>query len=515
LFLLFTTIATPLLNSGDDTFFMYTLGGGYGEAPSNLTQYNYGWNFILGAMVQRLFTLAPGINWYTIVLLFFHMAGCTAFLYVLFKRTKFLPALLLFFISFFFIETRQLLTLTYSGASFIAGAGAVFLCIHQLQQRKVFNISMVFALLLLVLAGMLRVQIIWLVIALFGTVAITLLAKQQLLRWVFAMLMAAGVLWGLNKLHEQYFINNVAGWQQQEKLRQALFYSYNRQLVSEIPEATFKDSTEQALFFAGFLYDSVNFNTERIIAIGKQITRNRGLASKQDRVSLYWFFIEMRVYILLFVLMTGYLLIHRKYGWVRRWLLSLLAYLAVHLYLFLFLKMTMPIHFGLLFFLWMSMTIHFTKQEHLIIQNKKLSVPLTIVLLLLGWVGVRFIKENNLNRERHQRFLCVMSELNSHPDKLFVATDDTFPVNYFYIWNTPGQYPAANILYKDRLITHTYLQTLKKYGITNLDEAMLHNEKVLLVGSILPALENVKQAKLSDPLPPFRCLQVRRLMRPE
>jgi hypothetical protein len=515
LFLLFTIIATPLLNSGDDTFLMYTLGGGYGEAPTDLAHYNYGWNFLLGGFAKRLFILLPGMNWYTVILLLFHSAGSAAFLYVLLKRNTLFTALLLFLIPFFFFEARQLLSLTYSGASLVAGAGASVLLIYQLGLKKIFNGNTFLAVLLLLLAGMLRLQIVWLVALLFASVAITLLNKQQLLRWGLTMLLVIGALWGLNKLHERYYSKNIPGWEQQEKFRQALFYSYNRQLVRELPAGTFKDSTEQELFFAGFLYDSVRFNAERVTAIGKQITRNRSLDNKDDCNGLYWFFIEMRVYILLFIVVLVSLFVQRKYLPVRKWLLAFLAALLIHSYLFIFLKITMAIHLGILFFLWMALAMQFTKEDRLFTGNKKFVVPLVLVLVLLfGWMGIRVWKENNGNKERYQRFLCAMGELNSHPDKLFVATDDAFPLNFFYIWNTPRQYPAANLLYKDRLITHTYLQTLKRFDITNLEDALVNNKKVLLPGKALPALEKGKQAAtLSAPLPGFQCLKVRQLNR--
>lgn len=515
LFLLFTIIATPLLNSGDDTFFMYTLGGGYGETPTDLTQYNYGWNFLLGAFTKRLFILLPGVNWYTIILLLFHGAGCVAFLYVLLKRNTLFTALFFFLISFFFFETRQLLLLNYTGASFVAGAGASVLLLDQLWKRKMVYSNTILAIFLLLLAGMLRLQIVWLVILLFGSVAITLLNKQQLLRWGLTMLLVIGALWGLNKLHEKYYSNNIQGWEQQERFRQALFYSYNRELVKELPAGIFKDSTEQELFFAGFLYDSVRFNTERVTAISKQITRNRSLGNKDDRNGLYWFFIEMRVYLLLFAAVLILLLVQQKYLPVRKWLLAFLTVLLIHSYLFIFLKITMAIHLGILFFLWMALAMQLTKDDRLFTGNKKLTVPLTLVVVLLfSWMGIRLWKENNLNKERYQRFLCAVGELNSQPDKLFVATDDAFPLNYFYIWNTPRQYPAANLLYKDRLITHTYLQTLKRFDITNLEDALVNNKKVLLLGRALPALEKGKQvATLSALLPGFRCLELRQLSR--
>lgn len=516
LFLLFNLLATSLLNSGDDTFLMYTVGGGYGEAPTNLLHYNYGWHAGLGWVVKSLFAAIPGANWYTITLLLFHVAGCTCILYTLLKRTN-LPAALFFFLAlFFFIEARQLLSLTYTGAALVAGAGAMCLLIHQFQQNKIVSGNTIFGVLLLLLSGMLRLQIAWLVIILFASIAVTLLSRQQMVRLAASLVLVAGMLWGLNKIHEQYYKKNIPGWTQQEKFRQALFYSYNKQLVNNPPPGTFTDSTEQQLFFAGFLYDSVKFSTERIAVISKQITRNRSLRNKADTQGLYWFFIELRVYLLLFAAVIITLLLQRRFLPVRNWLLSFFAFLVVQSYLFVYLKITMPIHFGLLLFLWLAIALQLGKTDHFC-THKKITIPFVVIVLLsTAWMGIRLVKENRVNKERYQRFLCATKELNQQPDKLFVLTDDAFPLNYFYIWNTPKQYPAANLLYKDRLITHTYLQTLQRFNISNLEEALVNNKNVFLLGKSLPALEKGKlPAMLSEPFPAYRCLEVRQLNAPQ
>ena len=512
-FILLNLVFTPLLNSGDDTYMLYTLGGGYGESPSNLLHYNYGWHYWLGIIVSKLFQLAPGINWYTILLLLFHLAGCSAVLYVLLKMMKPQTAIFFFVLLFVFIEARQLLSLSFTGTAFVLAIGAMILLVYQLQQSMRLGGTVIFTFGLLLLAGMLRLQIVWLVIALFASVAITVFNRQQIIRWGLLVAVLAVSLWGLNKLHEQYYTRHIDGWKEQEQFRQALFYGYNRQLVNNAGNGIFTDSTEAQLFFAGFLYDSVRFNTEKINKISRGITRNRSFTSKEDLKGLYWFFIELRVYIALFAVLIFVLMYQRRYRIIQKWLLSFLAFLAIHAYLFIYLKVTLPIHYGLLSFLLIALVLQFKKGEDFFAGIKKLSIPFVILFaLLFGWMGKRLVTENEDNKNKYQRFLCANNELNMNPDRLFVATDDAFPLNYFYIWNTPKQYPAANLLYKDRLITHTYLQTLKRFGVTNLQEALLNNKNVFLLGTALPAVEKrAEPAQLSPPFPVFRCMEVRQL----
>src|SRR6188474_3356665 len=112
----------PILNSGDDVFLMYTLAGGYGEAPTNLLHYNHVWQPAVGWVLKSLFEISPGFNWYTVFLLCVQMMGCIAMLYVLLNRFKVYTALLIYLVFFFFIEARILLSLNFSSSAWVLAA---------------------------------------------------------------------------------------------------------------------------------------------------------------------------------------------------------------------------------------------------------------------------------------------------------------------------------------------------------------------------------------------------------
>jgi len=513
LLFLFTSITTPLLNSGDDAFMMYTLAGGFGEAPTNLLHYNHLWHPWLGSLVSNLFSVMPGVNWYSIALLVYHWLGLTAVFYVMLRTVKLSSAILLFLTLFTFIEARLLLSLNLTGAALVAGVGAVFLVTHLVKQQRITIWLTVFAVLLLLLAGLLRLHVIVLVILLFLPLLFFGFSKKQVVRVATIIFLLGVILFGLNKLQEQYYIKHIPGWKKQEEFRQGLFYAYNRPIKENIPGGVFKDSTEQELFFSAFLYDSVKFTPERVMEISKNITRERWLDEKEDRLGLYWFFFELRIYLLLFIVFAGLLVINKQLKQLRYWVLPLLAVLFIYACLFVFLKMTVTIHLGLLFILWIQFSATI-QGDTTFFPGKKSSAFLIsgILLLLLGWMFVRLYKENIANKSRQQRFRCVMNELNQQKDKLFIATDDSFPLGYFYIWDVPEQYPVTNLLYKDRLLTHTYLQTLNRYGIKDLNKALAEDKRILLLGGKLPSLEKVIiGSKLSERNPAFKCIEVRRL----
>lgn len=509
--ILLNLLTVPLLNSGDDTYCLYTLAGGYGEAPTHLVQYKKLWNPVLGRVVSSLFGMAPGVNWYTVLLLLLHFAGCSFILYTLIRRLGLASAFFFFLGFFIFIEARQLLSLTLTGTAITASMGGLCLLLHQFAQQKIKSTGSVSAFLLLVLAGMLREQVAWLQIALFGSIAIVLLPGREWWRYVMTMLLAVVLLWGFFKIQVMENKKKVPGWTQQEQFRQALFHAYNRQLVNVPPPGTFADSTEQQLFYAGFLYDTSRFNNEHLKAIGEKITRSRSLLNPQDRYGLYWFFVEMRVYLLLFAITIILLLSAGLSGALQKWCLPLSAYLGVHVILFLWMKITMPLHLGLLGFLWIALAM-LIRSGPLSLNRRKQWLGLVLFAVASGWMLVRLYKENEENKERRATFLCAMAQLKQHPDRLFVATDDTFPINYFYIWDTPANYPASNLVYKDRLITFTHYKTLQRYGIADLTKALGTNPNIVFVGKALPALEALAApARLSAPLTGFGCLEVRQL----
>lgn len=514
LVLVFTTIFTPLLNSGDDAFFMYTLAGGFGEEPTNLLHYNQGWHPWLGGLLSTLFTNWPGVNWYSITLLVFHCCGLTALLYAMLKTLKPGIGILFFLAIFLFIESRFLLSLNFTGTAFVTSTGAMSLMIYQVNKQKVFCVLNVSAFLLLLLSGMLRLHVVILVMLLFIPFIISSLSKKAKLSIFKAYLLSGIVLLLLNKAQENFYIDNIPGWKKQESFRQALFYAYNRPKNPDVFKIAFKDSTEQELFFSSFLYDSAQFTPVRITEISSKITRKRGLNNKEDILGLYWFFMELRIYFLLIITFVITFFFSKQIGQIHRWLIPMITVLFVYAYLFVFLKITTTIHLGLLFVLLVQISVGFQGVAP-VFPFKWIRLFMgSVFILLVAWMLARLNKENDINKERRRNFNCVLAELNQNKDKLFIATDDSFPLGHFYLWDTPLQFPVSNLVYKDRMLTHTYLKTLKRYGVNDLHNALRENTNIRLVGKKLLSLEKILDGvRISQQMPDFKCMEVRKLER--
>ena len=144
-------------------------------------------------------------------------------------------------------------------------------------------------------------------------------------------------------------------------------------------------------------------------------------------------------------------------------------------------------------------------------------VPATLFTLLFIWMGVRINKDEQRNKLNHRRFVCVVRELNQHSDELFVSTDDLLPLPFFYIWDNPKEFPLQNLIYKDMVLNHTYIHTLKQFDISDLISSMYQDKRIYLLGegySLMQPYYKIrfaKEVRISGVIPGYRCIQPRRL----
>jgi len=503
----------PLLNSGDDAFLMYTMGGGFGEAPTELLHYNHIWHPLLGWLGKTIFTLLPGLNGYTFLLVAFHFIATSTVATIALKQLGVKAGTCMVLIFFMFFESRQLTSLTVTGSSFMLALAGGLSVIHSLREKKTGLLHLAIPFTFLLLAGLLRLQVALLVMVLTGAVAITVLQPKQWIRTGLLFAFVAALLWLANQQHEAYYKKTIPGWEQQEKFRQAVFYAYNRPLREKIPAGVFRNEQEQALFFAGYFYDNSRFTIARVDSIAHAITGTRSFARAADRKGFYWFFIELRVYLLLFVALFLLVRGNAVRQLLLRWAVAVLAYVAIHVYLFIFLKITVPLHFGLLAFLWVAFLVQTSKdcfsETYRSIQRL---AGLTLLIAAIAWMGIRLYKEREVNRTHAQQFYCGMQLLEANKDKIFVVTDDAFPISYFPVFATPVNYPAVNLVYKDRLLNGTYVQTLRRLGLTVADLVVPDNKAIILTGQPLEVLKQLRSGTyFSEALPGSNCVELHQL----
>lgn len=520
-FLLVNIFLFPLFNSGDDVFLMYTLAGGYGDAPTNLVHYNHIWHPALGWIVKTLYKLYLNINWYAILLLVLQVIGFSAILYVLFRKFQWRSALMLFLVLFFFFEVRILLSLNFSSTSWVLGTAGLFLLMDTVR-RDTARVNLFVACLLLMLAGLLRLQIFIAVTFLFLP-CFLIYARKAYKKWIPALLGVSCMLFLLNLQHQHYYKLHISGWEKQEEFRQSLFYAYNRPLDKTKPlSEIFIDSTEAAFYYNNFFFDTTVISSERVKQIGKSLVRNRNFSISEDYEILYWLFIEIRVYLLLFFIC---LFIIWQMGLLKRvlklFLLPALFLIVVYLSLVLTMKMTEAIHLGMLIILSLYFILALSEVKLNFTPVPSFFFISSLLLLLpLFWIGIRIMKKDKDNRKRHELFLFIMPEIKKNSDKLFIATDDTTPLSFFYIWDSPSKYALYNFIYKDRIIHQAYIPTLQRFGITDIMQAIYQNPNVFLLGRDFPELKKYYLQKknlnvsITPTLSDYQYIKVRKVFEP-
>ena len=518
LFLLINLFFLPLFNSGDDVFLMYTLGGGYGEAPSHLLHYNHIWHPLLGWIVKTLFISFPTINWYTLFLMILQVFGCATILYVFLRRFQWIIAFGLFMILFVFFEARILLSLNFTATSWILATGGYVLLLQEsIVDKKNFNILI--SCILVFVAGLLRLHILFCVTILFLP-AFFFYARRRFQIWVPVILFICASLFLLNLEHKSFYRKNIPGWQTEEKIRQTLFSGYNRPLHHDKQvNQVFGDSVKRAFYFNYFFYDTNFISFEKTKQIIKSLIRYRDFSVKEDKQVLYWSFMELRVYFLLFIIIFFLLWTQNLLKKiVQRWIPTSVLIFAIYGYLFLFFKMTEPIHLGVLTLLWIFLCFAIPGEKiQTILQRKSFRYSALLLILPFSWMTVRIIKKDSINQKKHQRFECVTAELRNNQDKLFITTDDALPLDYFYIWDSPAQYQLPNLIYKDRVINNCYKPTLQRFNVTDIMRAIYQKENVFLLGRDFPELKNYYKIQertdviISSRLSNYKCLEVRKV----
>ncbi len=519
LFAVVNLVGFPLFNSGDDVFLLYQVSGGFGDPPSNLLQYDHIWHPLLGRILAFGFHHFPRVNWYGLALLLFQLKACTVLLYVFSRRFRPAGAFLFFGLFFCLVEIRALLSLQFTFTAWmLALAGMLLLHQSLIAGGKTERVNSLFAILLLLLAGLLRLQVAGAVVLLFIPV-MWVHTREKFRIWGTVILLLAALLFGANRGQKRYYREKITGWEQAERYRQSLFHAYNRTLTREKPGLTvFRDSTERALYGSQFFYDTVYFSRERVKEIGKQISRYRDFREPEDREVLHWLYIGWRIYLWLFFIVF-FLFWQQGIGRTvfRRWWLPAGITIGFYIYLFIFLKITEPIHLGVIALLWVQLVLAVppVKTPELF-RVRKDSYYLILFLLPLAMMAVRVYRKNSDNREQHRRFTCLVKDLRDHEGQLFIATDDALPLDYFYIWDSPAGHRITNLLYKDRVITRSYRGTLQRFGIGDPLKAIYDDPRVFLLGHALPELTSYfrerfgVQTGLTPSLSGFGCSEVRK-----
>jgi hypothetical protein len=512
LFTLVFLLLHPVYDSGDDVYILYLLGGGFGQAPTELLHYNHIMHPYMGWIIKSLFSVSPGINWYTVFLFLAHFISVAVLLFILLEQYQKKIALLIFGIFFLVFEMWFLLQITFTVTAVVVSITGLYLLLRQVLAGKPFY-KLVIPVTLLIIAPLFRMHVIIPVLIISIPSVFALPGKKNKYYFTGALAVALFFIAGLHFLQEQYYTRQIPNWQQEENYRQAVFHYFNNPVRYEHSPVS---GTEKELLELGIFIDRDFLSAEKIDALSKEVHYKRSLFDKQTKKTFYWVFIETRIFLVaFFTLLTGAFLYSNKASRIAI-IASATVALGMLLYLFIFLKLPFYLVPALLCaaaVLPLSL-INAKKAMPSPVQNLLL---LCLFLLCGAWGIIRIYKINNRNNIFNKEFHIAYQEISNHPDKLFFVTEDLFPMDYFSVWDSPQKYPVKNLLFKDPLFNNTADAILRPFGFLSVKEIWGSN-KVLFWGKQTGILKKYflqvykKDIQFSDPLPGFQYGEVRRLI---
>jgi hypothetical protein len=461
LFFIILFFGHPIFNSGDDVYLLYLLAGGFGDPPINLLHYNFGMHPWLGWLIKTLFSQSADINWYSFVLYTLHFISCWVLLKIFFATKKFYEAILFFLLVFFVFEVQFLLNLTFSNTALLTAMAGILLLLHESSKTISDKKIIATAIALIAISTMLRLHtLIPLALIALPIILFRLLQKRFLL--FYSIFIACIVIFFLNYFQQQYYSHKIADWKTEESYRQTVLSYYN------IPKSSQSDIAS-AFLNNGLFWDKEFLSAAKIQEVNQRAEISSVLIAKKNSGSLHWMFINNRIF-LLALLFISLITIFRSYKTTRILNLSgLLVMLSLLAYLLLFKKLPFYLIPALILF-YILLTIILPEKEnnssHQFYSINKI-VTVFIFIAVLAWSAIRIQKTISFNKEKNALFVCAWKELDAHREKLFIATDDHFPLDYFSVWDSPKKFVIKNLLYKDQLLNNTYQPIYNRFSITS------------------------------------------------
>jgi hypothetical protein len=483
LFISLLCLFNPSYNTDVDIYYLYTLSGGYGNAPSSLLHYSYGAHPILGGIIAYLFTYFPGFNWYTFFLITFHFVCCVTLLFSFLDSFRRVFAIAAFIIFFLFIESRLLMGFNYSGTALIgAVSGSVSLLLHFANKKWIvatYRKKIFFFSFLILAGGLIRIHY----IILFGVFAIWMgifiLSRKRLIEYLKIQLILGLLLVVFFQGQKYYYEKNIPQWQQEEKLRQAYFYIANHPLKKSSLIDDNIEKLKQDLVRISFLCDKNLVNHETIKKFIKNNVQKFGNWNMPYNFqSFYWIYMDLRVYLLLIGGVIIVFIINRNYTILARFVYMAIFYVVVFLAIYLHFKSTEMI---ILTFLTSVLVSAIICIADLSPQKPSLIAGSFLVVLSCVWMTNRIIKADRQNKQGISYARAVINELNQHPDILFIDAGTLFDF-HVSIWDLPEEYPIHNLIYNELFLSNSYDSQLYKHGITDLMKEIPVKNNIYLVG---------------------------------
>jgi hypothetical protein len=479
----------PVLATQDDTMAEYLLGSGFSAATLKVTYFEYGFLFYEKCF-SFLYLHFQNINWLSLFYILLHTVSGTAIIYFLIERKRTLINILsiaVYLFLFFVPLITKLSYTTVAGHSMIA-CFFIFI-ISIIKKQKPSAKKMWFVFLLMPAALGLRMHIVLPLAAI--VLPFFFFYKKDIFfgKWMIAFGCAALIIYCAFLLHKNDYQKNIPAWQNIKTVTNAQYdlgnYGFDEQKLN-LEKDSFKKSAFK-IISNNYLYDDTLLNANLLYEM-KEVSAVKIIGNKAE---IYWLFTDIKQFLIL--LFAGILLIvfyikDKKLKAVT--LLANAAAIIVSGYLLLFMKF--PERIWVLIFLLLFLIIYYPLQEikmsFLTKTTKWFFCFFTLAIFFIQTKRIETIKEEN--KTGIEKFICANKLINSYPGNLFVEYNENYPFNNFPAFELPKKYPFNNILFPFFLNTELRLNTLKKFGFDNLNNALCVSNKIIFIGKPNAELED-------------------------
>jgi hypothetical protein len=238
LFGFFFLFFTPGFESNDDVSMMSIASGFFYEGPS---EYLIFINIIIGKVMKYLYTIMPIFNWYVILFYSFQFFAMVVVFYIILKHSGAAYNYLLYIAFFIIILMPFLALLQFTTTAFLAGSSGMLLLISSsegnISKRSWVVISA--GILLVVVSGLLRINVFYLIFILFAPLIIAMVIKTRSISNAVPFIIAVVLFLGSMFYNYLAYYNEDPGWY--------YYYQYNtlRAQLTDYPYYAWDENTSK------------------------------------------------------------------------------------------------------------------------------------------------------------------------------------------------------------------------------------------------------------------------------
>ncbi len=473
-------VTTPVLATQDDTFIQYVLSSGFTQTTIHVSYFEYGF-LAYEKIFAWLYNIIPHFNWLTFFYMVLHGVSAVVISYLLAVQKKYF--FIAGYIILFFVPL--IMNLSYTTTAAHAMVAGFIVCVSIIQKQQV---PSYYSILLLggwfITTLLLRIHIVFPLVFIFLPFIFLIRKSLIVKRFFILLILVAVVIMNAFIMHEKYYLKVIPHWQNIKATTTAFYQLANKGYdVNKIKEVN--DNEQRSNFNMiknRFLYADVLLNAETLTCM-QQAAKYQNKWRDFNGESLYYLLTDIKQYLLALAVMIILLFTGNTQKKHRNvFLISAGIAILISLYLLIFMRFPERVWSGFFLLLYLLAAMILSPAKNLKLSKLQSSVVKICVAATFIIQCVYFFNLVCYNSKQSDQFECAASFVESHPDTLFVEYGEQFPFNHFPAFVSPARYPLGNVLFPFYFNTELRDNLLEKFGIHNLNEAIISSRNIILIG---------------------------------